>query len=476
MKHYFLTFIHYIYRFPLYSGICLSMLTSLYLIHDYGVVNRSSLARLWRLQYSDGATHDALDSIILAISTLFRLDVVTSGYVLMVICHALLIALLLAIARLLYFSKLSRWALILLLLAHPSYNDFRSYIIIDPLFWCGWLLAIYLLLANYKKKTVLSIVLWFILFLSLTKISVAAWFWLLLFPFGALLFKPWRRKTVAYALLGYALIVAILLFLPIYGGQSPMTWFVATVVENPNSLVEVLGLDRNTWIKEENTLMAGVFVFSGATSLVMIRSVIVFGAICTVLGWYAVVRRQYQIVDAERFRMLTYVCFFGIFISVVLLVLDKDSGTIVSFSFILLLFLLAALGLSYVFQKMLSGQYSKLATLVIIWCLVAYIASGFIIFGPKKDYLATAGTDGRTYTDYPLYSNDPFYLFYAGKDPSRLSQWQDLEKASAEHSFYYAYEKNRNKPLPETLSALKPIKTYANSRGDKLLLYQFIRY
>ncbi|PIE42031.1 MAG: hypothetical protein CSA47_02340, partial [Gammaproteobacteria bacterium] len=365
--HYLIRAGQWCYRYPLAGGVLLSMLSSVYLIHDFAVVNRSALADLWRLQQPDSVADSVFDSLLLALSRWFAVDVVGAGHLLMIIVHALLLVLLLLIAKQLCLAKISRWALIFLLLAHPSYNDFRAYILPEPLFWCVWLFAIWVLLKYYRSHTIAAIISWFVVFLLATQLTVAAWFWLLLFPFGALFWKPWRRKTVAYALLGYAVIVSILLFLPVYQGISPLDWVIETVVNNPNSLAEVLGLNQSNWVKEENSLMAGVFVFSGATSLVVIRVLIAFGLVCGGLVLYAVLRRQYTIIDQERLRILIYVAAFDLFISVLLFVLDKG-GSLVSFSLSLLLFLPAALGLSYIFKKMATQRYSRLSTLVIVWC------------------------------------------------------------------------------------------------------------
>lgn len=460
------------YRQPLLMGVILSLLSSYYLIVDFAVVNQSSLSLLWALHQSSNEP-TFFGQLIKQTGSLFNISFIDAGHVLMVLSHALLMGLLLSIAKQLYFAKTSRWALILLMLSNPSYNDFRTYIIVEPLFWCCWLLAIYVLLLYYRQHTLFAIAVWFCSFLFATQFVVAAWFWLLLFPFGALFWKPWRRKSVAYALLGYAVIVIVLLFLPVYQGDTPLRWLITTIVENPDNLSEVFGLNQSNWIQEENLLMVGVFVFSGATSLVIIRTLIAFGLACVGLAVYAVLRKQYTIVDGDRLRILLYVVVFDLFISVVLFVIDKNHVSLASFSVSLLLFLLAALGLSYLFKKMLNGRYSRLTVLVIVWCLVAYIASGFIIFGPRKGYLREAGTVALRYNDLPLYSGDELFLFYARQDPERTTTWENIQVAVGDYAFYYAYGKNRNRKLPDSLQLYTPIERFANRRGDSLLIYRF---
>lgn len=469
----FLPWVQFAYRQPLLSGIFLSIASSIYLIFDYAIVNRSALSLLWQLSHHPSDAKGAFAWLIHQLAPLFNQHIVTAGHCLMIICHAVLMALLLLIAKQLFFSKATRWALILLLLAHPSYNDFRAYIIVEPVFWCLWLSAVYFLLVNYRQRTIATIIVWLLLFLLATLFSVTAWFWLLLFPFGALFWRPWQRKSVAYALLGYALIVSLLLVLPVYQGISPIHWLITTVVKNPHSLIDVLDLNQSNWVKEENSLMASIFVFSGATSLVVIRTLLAFGVACVGLAIYALMRKQYTIIDYDRRRILVYVAIFDWFISVLLFVLDNDSGSIISFSASLLLFLLSALGLSYVFKKIALARYSRLSVLVIVWCIVAYVASGFIIFGPRKDYVREAGEFTQNIADSPVYSNDQFFLFYANKNPSETIGIERLTSDNRATPFYYAYEKNRNRDLPQLLSNLVPMATFSNQRGDKLLIYKF---
>ncbi len=462
------------YHRPLLMGVLLSLFTSIYLIADVVVINRSALPLLWQLQRDNLSGVSTFGYLIKQLSIGLGCDLITAGRLLMVTCHALITALLLLMAKRLFFSKMSRWALIFLLLFNPSYDDFRTYLIVEPLFWCCWLLAIYSLLVFYRSHTVLAIGLWFVIFLVATQLTLVAWLWLLLFPFGALFWKPWRRKSVAYALLGYAIIVAGLVLFPFGEGDTLAQSFVRILIENPNSLADVLGLNQSNWIKEENSFMAGVFVFSGATSLVLIRTLIAFGVACTGLAAYAWWRRQYRIVDTEHLRILTYIVIFDLFISVILFVLDKDSGSLAPFSVSLLLFLPAALGLSYLFKHMLAGHYSRLSVLVIVWCLVAYVASSMIIFGPRRGYLYDAGRFAQQQLrDMPLYSNDRLFLYYAGDETGISTDWETLQVAAQEHRFYFAVAKHRRRPVASGLEKYQPIARFHNPRGDSLLIYQF---
>ncbi len=264
--HYVVAFAAFIYRHPLVSGIILSFFSGLYLINDFAIVNRSALIPLWQLAQGDSATALGITgSLIAFFSQLFNLSMIDAGHLLMLLLHMGITGVMVAIATALRFSLLSRWALLLLLLAHPNYNDYRTYIIAEPLFWLLWLTALLILLLWHRRHSIVAISIWLVLFLVATRLELVAWFWLLLFPFGALVWKPWRRKSVAYTLIGYALVVGILLFLPLYQGESPMLWFIEMIKNNPNQLSEIINIADSNWVKEENRLMAVIFIFSGAS-------------------------------------------------------------------------------------------------------------------------------------------------------------------------------------------------------------------
>lgn len=463
-----------VYRQPIAAMIVLTVLTNFYLIVDYGVVNRSALSMLWEIGQgnTDNSSVSVFSQLIAGVHSVTGLSYVNSAYLLMIVAYTGIAVLLLLIARWLGFSLLAQWSLIFLLLSHPNFCDFRSYIIVEPLFWLLWIFALYLLLRLYKTHTIVAIVCWLVLFLCATRFSVAAWFWLLLFPFGALFWKPWRRKSVAYVLLGYAVIVGILLFLPIYEGTTPINWLQETIIANPQPLFDALRLKDNNWVKEDDILMSTVFVFSGAGSLILIRTMIGLSILCLILAVYSVLKKQYRIVNYDYLRIIIYAIIFDFMIAVTLLVLSADRSSVLSFSISLLLLLLSAQGLSYVFQKMAMGRYSRVSFLVIIWCLVAYFASGFIIFGPRKDYFREAGEYfSKNYAEQVLYSEDSLALFYANRNPAMRLDREDAEHVSEITDFYYAYSKNHHNELPPFWQSQKEVARFHNDRNDEVIIF-----
>ncbi len=329
-----------------------------------------------------------------------------------------------------------------------------------------------MLLRLYKTHTILAIICWLVLFLCATRFSVAAWFWLLLFPFGALFWKPWRRKSVAYALLGYAVIVGVLLFLPIYHGTTPIAWLQETIIANPQPLFDALRLKDNNWVKEDDILMSTIFVFSGAGSLILIRTMIGLSILCLILAVYAVLKKQYRIINYDYLRIIIYAIIFDFMIAVTLLVLSADRSSVLSFSISLLLLLFAAQGLSYVFQKMAMGRYSRLSFLVIVWCIVAYFASGFIIFGPRKNHFKEAGEYfAKNYAEQVLYGADNLFLFYAQHNPNVQLNRNDAKNLSEIADFYYGYSKNHHNKLPEFWQSQKVVARFHNDRNDELIIF-----
>ncbi|PIE45374.1 MAG: hypothetical protein CSA45_03290 [Gammaproteobacteria bacterium] len=482
VKHNLLFIRDKLYPHTLLVGVLLSFLSSCYLIYDHGVVNSSALSLLWSL--TDGhiggvASNNTVlaHAIQLLQTTLGIASPELAGYSLMVIVHALLTLLIVLISRQLSFSLLTQWALLFLFLSHPSYDDFRTYIISEPLFWLMWLTAFYLLILFYRRHTVFAILQWLVILVLASFIDVAAWFWLLLFPFGALFWHPWRRRSVLYALLGYAAIVGLLLFLPIYQGVSPFDWLVKTIFSSPEYLYEALSLGNNNWVEKDNYFMAGVFVFSGAISLVIIRTLILLNILCLLMAVYAILRRQYRVMNEDVFRILIYAIGFDVFISVVRLILGEDNTSILSFSTVLLLLFFSALGLSYTFKKMQARRFSDLTILVIVWCCVAYFASAFIIFGPRRDYLRVAGeTFAQSYPEAVFYSERRLVLFYSGRNPDITHTLEDAEinALANQRPVYYGHYKHRRVDLPTVLADREPVMLFSNRRGDTFYIYRIM--
>lgn len=464
-----------VYSYPLLAGIALSIMSSLYLIVDLGIVNGSALLPLWQIaQQQEAPSLGVLGYFITFLHHTFAIEVITAAYLIMVIIHALIMGLLLLMARCLSFSVFTRWSLIFVVLVHTSYNDFRSYILPEPLFWLCWLLAIYLLLLLHKNHTLWAIVSWLGIFLLASQLNVASWFWLLLFPFGALFWKPWRRKSVAYALLAYAVIISVLLFLPLYQGVSPIQWFSETLFDNPSRLSSVMSLNNNNWVQEDDHFMLAVLVISGALSLVVMRLVITLGVGCAFLAVYAVLKKQYRMIDGNILRIVIYAITFDLLISMLLLIVAEDKRTVLSFSTALLLMFFSALGLSYVLKKLFAGGYSRLTVLVIVWCLVAYLASGYIIFGSRKGYQREAGEFFvQRYGNATVYSNNSSFLFYVGKKPTQLYSLPSKGVGGLGGDFYYAYDKFRSHDLPPLLATKKSLAQFSNRRGDTLFIYYF---
>ncbi len=126
-----------VYRYPLVSMAVLAVLTNIYLIFDYGVVNRSALSMLWAVEQgsTDNASVSVFSQLISGVHSLTGLSYIHSAYFLTIASYTGIALLLLLISRWLGFSLLAQWSLIFLLLSHPNFCDFRSYIIVEPLFW-----------------------------------------------------------------------------------------------------------------------------------------------------------------------------------------------------------------------------------------------------------------------------------------------------------------------------------------------------
>ncbi len=179
-----------------------------------------------------------------------------------------------------------------------------------------------------------------------------------------------------------------------------------------------------------------------------------------------------RVIAEDQRRIIQYAIAFDILISVMFFIADTDKQSLLGFSTSFLLLFFAALGLSYIWKKIQNGGYSRVSVLVIIWCLVAYLATGFIIFGPRKAHIKQAAE--IFINEHPkasFYSNNRFFLFYGHKDPASILTPEMAKYLRRQQAFFYAYEKNRNRLLPDFLAQETPRYSYQNRHGDTMLVY-----
>ncbi|MPV85157.1 hypothetical protein [Ostreibacterium oceani] len=475
------TLLPMIYRHPIAVGMLLSVISGVYLIADYGIINRAALLPMWQLQQMELTQPAQSPYEVFGILGVvghwlhdgLGLSLTASVYGLLLVVHAGIIGLILLITQRLQLALLTQWILLFLVLCHPNYNDFRTYLMNEPIYWLIWLVGVYVLLRFYRERPVFTGIIWIVLFLLAGQLSLAAWFWLLLFPFGAFLIKDWRSKSVFIALVCYAAVMILLMLFPLYHGESPLHFFIE-IAGQTNRLSDWLRLNNAAWLDESDRLIPAIFVFSGATSIVLIHMMMSLGLVCGLLAFYAWRKKQYQVVHSAYLSLLIYVFIFDILVAILLWVFAAEYSGLYFFASVFLIFILAALGLSYVFKKLLTHRYPRHFSLVIIWCLVAYFASGYIIFGPTKTHIKAAGSYAKaTLTDYPIYANDETFLYYAGRHPEHTASPTFVTELQQIRTFYYAYNKNRKRALPEILANKEPIYQTANSHNDILYLYLF---
>ncbi len=476
-----------IYERPIISAFFISLITGIYLFYDIGVINASSLEFFWNIESLNGfyseiySDHGFFALCIALLSKVTGFSLETSGQVIMLFSHGFIAVFLLLIAKDLKFSNLSCWVLIFLLLAHSSYNNFRSYIISEPIYWLLWLSAIYVLIKYYKKNLPLVLAVWVFNLLIATQVNIVAWFWLLLFPIGLLFWPKWQRKSVVYALLIYLVLVTIALFIPIYDGISAYETFVDSFWENSSSFAEMLNLKSSDWVQDDE-FMSTIFIFSGAFSLVLVRSVVAFGLIGTFLAIYAFVKKQTNIIMTSKFQFLLYLLIFDILSTVILFIFSINKNSTVYFTSTFILLLFACLGLSYILKKIQFNKYTKLTSLVIVWILVGYFASGLISFGPNKSYQKKAGVYLKSNKEKQtkLISNSRYVLFYSQNNPENQVDVEQIKKRIIranliKEKLVLAFRLNRKRTIPVFLENKKIALEFQNKRGDKVLIYYFDR-
>lgn len=460
-------------KYILLVGAVLSIVTGLYLLFEYQVINRNAINLLWRINNELPATDSQSPILyysIQFISSITNLSAITVAHFIMLSAHAGIIVFSLKIVKTLNFSITSQWAVIFLLISHPAYNDFRTYIIAEPIYWLCWLAAIYAILTYHRTHLIYVIFVWLGLFFIASYISILAWLWIFVFPFGLLFWSSWRKKSVIYALIAYVIIATILFYIPFHDERSGFQIFFDIFHDINQFFKQTLANFASDWLDADDPWFAGVYLFSGGLSLILLRLVMSFGIVCGLLLLYCYNTRLYTVMSRSQRQFLLYVVIFDILSLSFISILEFNFVSSIYFSTAFILLLFAALGLATIFRKIYFAKYPKHYVLIFVWFMVAYFASSYLSFGPNKAYLKSAGLDYENSSK--VYSNNGLFLFYADKNPNELTNPEFINFIGEKTPFYYAFDQGRDEQsVPTNLVETAIVAEYMNEHQDKIIIY-----
>jgi hypothetical protein len=149
----------------------------------------------------------------------------------------------------------------------------------------------------------------------------------------------------------------------------------------------------------------------------------------------------------------------------------------------LILLLAVPFSLDYIFN---ARKWKTWALLLLTAWLIIVTIDGLGNFGTSKTYIVNAGQwlDENIPTSSLIYSNDPQLSYYAHRRGMEYPQdfvprrniLDDIKKHDLQRYDYLAVTISHRTPTMEQqlllLLSKPPLKTFVNSRGDKVLIYQ----
>lgn len=459
-------FLKFIYPYPRVFAVLLTFVIGIISIYSYGVLNYDAVLAMYAKRANVAVAPIAVSPALVAIIP----KSVVAAYTLMLILHAMCVYALLSIGKQFGLGQLSLWALIFLLSSHLLLNDYRQYIFMAPLYWLLCLLALWLLSASrllWQAKVVLALG---CLYLA-AGINIVAWAWVLLLP---PLFWSFRNReteltpSFLWFCVGYYVVVLALFLLPHILGQLSGYHALTSLIENRQRNIDDVGqMLSSAWLRDEDSVMSFLFLGAGSFTVVLLRTLFSLGFVSVFLLIYAVSKRQFAFLPDKTVRLLLTLIGIDIALTAMYLFIRPDYASSAFFIQVLLLLLLAAPGLAYVFRKLQQGRYDAHWQLMIAWIIVGYVISGIVPFGPSNTYLREAGEAHRHHT---FLSNHAKVLFYGDKSPLKDSA-SFLHMHTIPDNQWVLYQLGRDKALPAALQTRQPVEVYANRHDDKVLVF-----
>lgn len=460
----------FIYPYPRLLVVVLMFVIGIISIYGYGVLNYDAVLAMYAKRTNTEISPTAVSPALVAIIP----TSVTAAYVLMLTLHALCGYVLLSIGKQFGLGQISLWALVFLLSSHLLLNDYRQYIFIAPLYWLLCLLALWAMSAPrlpWHARLGLAMVCMYFA----AGINVIAWAWvLLLLP----LFWVFRTRdteltlSFAWFCAGSYLVVVVLFFLPHVLGQFSGYRTLMSLIENRQSNIDDVGqMLSSAWLRDEDSVMSFLFLSAGSFTVVLLRTLFSLGFVSLFLLIYAGLKRQFAFLPDKTLRVLLTVIAIDIALTAMYLFIRPDYASSAFFIQVLLLLLLAAPGLAYVFRKLQQGRYDAHWQLMIGWIIVGYVMSGTVSFGPSNTYLREAG---EAYRQHEFVSNHAKIMFYGDKNPLDTSfslSDTDNQTHAAYDDQWVLYQLGRDKTLPKALQTRQPVEIYVNRHDDKVLVF-----
>ncbi len=430
------------------------------------------------------------------ISQIFSISLTMAAYVVNILLQIIMAWAFLHLIRSLGGNIRCQWFALIILLAHPALNDYRSFIIRDFGFWAFYLVGLIALLRLQKRRDGVSALFWCSSFIVATLFRIEGLVFFIALPF-ALLFNRnetmiQRLRTLIYAQLPL-LIVTIIVLISLYFfhsnfhefGRLHEVYYAITLMPGVlDNVSDTISQVKTSVLTYQSQRSGSIIVIAGLVGLLLVEIVKVTNILFCALSHYAA--RKRLIADSGSRKVLQG----AIFINLALLLYFVGSFLFLSGRYIIplsLIFLLwTPFAIEYFYQLYCVSQWRVLKH----WYYFAllFVLSGYIIYNMlntnvSKAYVKEAGIWMQKHLpgDAVIASNSAEILYYS---KPMVSGWRhdysmDVNEllTKLKKYDYIALRQRRRQHIAEIAEQynLKPYKIFVNKRGDKVYLYKIDR-
>ena len=448
----------------------IAVLTNLLLWINYEQTPReASLRQLW---LSAHYPHTKFDTLL----NLWDAAMLPSIAVMMLL-NSLSLWVFVRIALTVGIGRITTFFLFCLINFNPELNAMRFSVHPGQVGILLWLLSNWSFLAHYREHFYLAFASWAVFLWFSVVFQPAAAVWALGFPL-CFLFWPgsgsWRHRLWERGrfLLGYYALVALILLWLLGGWQE-----LVGILETAQTHFVRVRMEMSMLVGGDSTyILSTGSAIAIAVVLVVIKALKATGFLILFLLWLSGWRRLKSVLDRRVALFMTISLAFAIFAGALGFLYHGKLPDDLEYQPVVMLLLLwrASPGVFYVYNRVRERRIPQERVLIGAWLLAAYALGTLVHFGPTSGYKREAGEWARGQQYMHLYSNVGETLYFAGGNPLPFSpDFMDIGSPGA--SFYrigkndlLLHAQNRKLPLPDDFSAFTVLKTFANSRGDKV--------
>ena len=485
-------------------AVLISLLLSLWVIYLDNVINSDGILYLTSAEsFARGDWETAVEIyrwplyawLISVVQQASSVGIDSAAYVLNTLLYAVLVWSFIAIVRTFKANDRTLWLAALFVLALPSLNGYRSFVIRDIGFWAFYLLA---LLAFFKfqfQPTFARALAWGMAMVVATLFRIEGIVFLLLLP-TVVLWRPQPDCKRALARFAQMQTVAFA------GLLAATAWFSTAEAQRlsgrlfePLLWLELFGKQLTSGLEEKAHLLAqhllntysNDFAMPGVLVILLlilvthvVKGLSLLGVMATGYAWF----NSAMPLAADIRRSLMWL----LALNVAVLIVFVTQQFFLTGRYVMALALTLALyvpfGLNRIYEQwhetrgreQARGKWLfPVAMLLVVFMVVDSLWS----FGSSSRYLKDAGQwlRSNTATEARIYSTNAIVSFYAGKGSlDRKNQQAALEaltelKVLQEYD-YLAIVVRRKQGIPDKLAAAPVIQSFSNERNDRVLIFK----